>query len=66
MITTYLEDVIMDSNDGEETTPRGTQRTEMGSTDVNTTPIAVFIGSSRLTITFLCLLCFSNNPTALF
>jgi hypothetical protein len=41
MITTCLKNEMTDVNDRNKTTPWGTQRTKMGSNDVNTTPTAL-------------------------
>jgi hypothetical protein len=42
-VTTCLKDAMTDSNDGEQTTPWGTQSIKMGSNDVNMTPTALVL-----------------------
>jgi len=41
MITTFLEDIMTNSNGEKETTPWGTPRSKMGSNDVNTTTMEI-------------------------
>jgi hypothetical protein len=48
-VTTCLKDVMTDFNDGKETTPWGTQRTKMGSNDVNMAPMALALFNTSKT-----------------
>jgi hypothetical protein len=41
MITTFLENIMTNSNDEKETTPWGTPRSKMGSNGVNTTTMEI-------------------------